>query len=204
MALGYLILLDYERSEHLLNKSITYAKNSHLILDLYRSYTLRAYLFHCQNRKNLATKSLMQSLSLSAEYKIQGYYYLTGKWILTYLNEIVTSNKSAMTRTELWHVNKLKEDLNTYYLVEKESSYCSVDNLISQITNYQLEQGNPLTPREAQIFSLIYTGWKNEQIAEYCKVAPSTIKSHIRNLYQKLSVSNRRQAKTLAEQLMGR
>lgn len=204
MALSCLVLSDYEQSEHLLNKSINYAKNSHLILDLYRSYTLRAYLFHCQNRKNLAIKSLVQSLSLSAEYKIQGYYYLIGKWILTYLNEIATSNKSVMTRTELWHVNKLKEDLETYYLAENASSYCSVDKLIAQITHYQQEQGNPVTPREAQIFSLIYTGWKNEQIAEYCKVAPSTIKTHIRNLYQKLSVSNRRQAKTLAAQLMDR
>lgn len=202
LALANLIQGDYDKSEHLLNLSIRDAQNSHLILDLYRSYALAAYLYHCQNKKNQARTSLLNSLSLSAEYKVHGYYYLTGKWILTYLSDIAGSNQ--LSRTESWHVSKLKDDMTTYYLAIEESSYCSVDNLISQITTYQIEQGNPVTPREAQIFSLIYTGWKNDQIAEYCKVAPSTIKSHIRNLYQKLSVSNRRQAKALATQLIER
>ncbi|MCE0495142.1 HTH-type transcriptional regulator MalT [Vibrio salinus] len=202
IALACLIQKNYDRSECLLNQSIADAEKSHLLVDLYRSHILLANVYHMQNRKKLAKESLLQSLSLSAEYKICGYYYLTGKWVLTYLNEIINVNKSTLTRTEIWHTYKLRDHLNTYYFAAEETSQHSEHNLVFQISHYQREQGSPLTPREAQIFSLIYTGWKNDQIADYCKVAPTTVKSHIRNLYQKLSVSNRQQAKALADQLM--
>ena len=50
---------------------------------------------------------------------------------------------------------------------------------------------SPLTQREWQVLGLIYSGYSNEQISTELQVAPTTIKTHIRNLYQKIGVNNR-------------
>lgn len=51
-----------------------------------------------------------------------------------------------------------------------------------------------LTQREIEILSLVAVGAKNEEIADKLYVSPHTIKTHLYNIYKKLSVSNRLQA----------
>jgi LuxR family maltose regulon positive regulatory protein len=48
----------------------------------------------------------------------------------------------------------------------------------------ELIRTSPLTQREWQVLGLIYSGYSNEQIAGELAVAATTIKTHIRNLYQ--------------------
>jgi DNA-binding NarL/FixJ family response regulator len=51
-----------------------------------------------------------------------------------------------------------------------------------------------LTPQEVRILQLITEGLDNGTIAEILSVSPNTIKSHIRNIFSKLGVSDRTQA----------
>jgi len=51
-----------------------------------------------------------------------------------------------------------------------------------------------LTHREIEILSLVAVGAKNEEIAGKLFVSSHTIKTHLYNIYKKLSVSNRLQA----------
>ena len=51
-----------------------------------------------------------------------------------------------------------------------------------------------LTHREIEILSLVAIGAKNDEIADKLFVSPHTIKTHLYNVYKKLSVSNRLQA----------
>ncbi|UMX63147.1 LuxR C-terminal-related transcriptional regulator [Klebsiella pneumoniae] len=44
------------------------------------------------------------------------------------------------------------------------------------------------------MLGLIYSGYSNEQITGELDVAATTIKTHIRNLYQKLGVAHRQDA----------
>ncbi|WP_413699910.1 LuxR C-terminal-related transcriptional regulator [Psychromonas sp. KJ10-10] len=60
----------------------------------------------------------------------------------------------------------------------------------------------PLTPREWQVLGLIYSGYRNHEIAKTMGVAPTTIKTHIRNVYQKLGLEDRKEALQLSEQLV--
>ncbi|MGD8366004.1 MAG: response regulator transcription factor [Desulfobacterales bacterium] len=53
---------------------------------------------------------------------------------------------------------------------------------------------NPLTPRETEILVLVSAGAKNEQIAEELHISPNTVKTHIYNIFKKISVPNRLQA----------
>jgi DNA-binding CsgD family transcriptional regulator len=59
----------------------------------------------------------------------------------------------------------------------------------------------PLSNRELEVLRLIDAGLSNQQIAERLSVAPSTIKTHINNIYGKLGVDTRVQALNRAREL---
>ncbi|HTX79253.1 MAG TPA: response regulator transcription factor [Longilinea sp.] len=59
----------------------------------------------------------------------------------------------------------------------------------------------PLSSRELDVLRLIDAGLSNQQIADKLSVAPSTVKTHINNIYGKLGVQTRVQAVTKAREL---
>lgn len=59
----------------------------------------------------------------------------------------------------------------------------------------------PLSERELEVMGLIAAGLKNREIAEELYIALSTVKSHIKNIYGKMGVSNRVQAVSRAREL---
>lgn len=48
-----------------------------------------------------------------------------------------------------------------------------------------------LTVREREVMELVYNGFTNNDIAETLYISVNTVKKHIRNIYEKLDVSNR-------------
>lgn len=52
-----------------------------------------------------------------------------------------------------------------------------------------------LTARELSIFKLIGAGKSNKEIAEMSYVELSTVKTHVNNLYSKLDIKNRKEAR---------
>lgn len=77
-----------------------------------------------------------------------------------------------------------------------------IADIVSRPEVPELIRTSPLTRREWQILGLIHAGLSNEQIAEQLSVAPTTIKTHIRSLYQKQNIRRREEAIHLAGQLL--
>ena len=48
-----------------------------------------------------------------------------------------------------------------------------------------------LSPRELEIVSAVVAGYSNKEIAEYFKICENTVKHHLSNIFDKLSVSTR-------------
>ena len=61
--------------------------------------------------------------------------------------------------------------------------------------------GEPLSPREREILSLLVQGRTAEEIASLLFVAPSTVRSHVKSLYAKLGVHRRIEAANKAREL---
>jgi LuxR family maltose regulon positive regulatory protein len=59
----------------------------------------------------------------------------------------------------------------------------------------------PLTPREREVLRLIAAGNSNPEIAAKLVIAVTTVKTHVKNIYGKLQVTNRYQAVARAKEL---
>jgi ATP/maltotriose-dependent transcriptional regulator MalT len=58
-----------------------------------------------------------------------------------------------------------------------------------------------LTPREIEILTLLTRQLSDKEIASQLVISVNTVRFHLKNIYAKLSVSNRRQAALRAQEL---
>lgn len=85
--------------------------------------------------------------------------------------------------------------------VDELRVYLSDDNQEDTLKSKPQPLAEPLTNRELEVLSLIAEGLTNPQIAEKLYLSTGTVKVHTRNIYGKLSVSNRTEAVVVAQGL---
>jgi DNA-binding CsgD family transcriptional regulator len=56
------------------------------------------------------------------------------------------------------------------------------------------EQESTLTPREQEVLKLVARGFSNKEVADILGISPDTVKTHVRNIFSRLNVTDRTQA----------
>ncbi|HEY2257832.1 MAG TPA: LuxR C-terminal-related transcriptional regulator, partial [Variovorax sp.] len=85
--------------------------------------------------------------------------------------------------------------------VERLISGCQRKSMSASPADAAAELSETLSPRERSILVLIAEGQSNKEVARLLGVAPETVKSHMKNIFIKLSVERRAQAVARARSL---
>ncbi|OOF43742.1 transcriptional regulator MalT [Rodentibacter rarus] len=197
-----LILLEkYDEAEKILNRVIQTAQKLKLISDLNRALILRNRLYYLTGNKDAAQQDLIQALQLTRQTNFISVFVVEGETMAQQIRQLLQSN--ILDELTVHKAQFILRNINQYYrhkFAHFDEQF--VNNLISNPKVPELLKISPLTPREWQVLGLIYSGYSNEQISDELQVATTTIKSHIRNLYQKIGVSNRNEAIDYAKELL--
>jgi len=78
-------------------------------------------------------------------------------------------------------------------LLEGNARQYSLSGGILENLEAHLMPGEKLTPREIEITILIIKGYTNKDIASKLFVSPNTVKTHLRNIYNKFGVSKKKE-----------
>ena len=106
-----------------------------------------------------------------------------------YISKLLLSLRKSENGMVRIYVSKLLKEIELDRVSELRRQQCLVGLI------------DPLSQREIEILRLIVIGLKNKEIASNIFVSPNTVKTHIRNIYGKLCVANRKQAILRAQEL---
>lgn len=179
----------------------TEAQQYQLVTDTNRNLIIEACLATSCGQDDVARDKLKAALRLTNQTGMIGNFLIDGSKIGHLLEKL--SHRVDLGDLERHRAQQLMKEISTTQRsrsVHFDEEF--VENLINHPNIPELVRTSPLTQREWQVLGLIYSGLSNEQIAQELDVAGTTIKTHIRNLYQKLNIANRKEAVRTAENLL--
>jgi two-component system NarL family response regulator len=100
--------------------------------------------------------------------------------------------------------DRLAENIRSVYRGEVLLAPTVADKVVQQLSRLQDETGRReevlevLTPREREVFGLASKGLKNKEIANELYLSEKTIKTHLRNIYNKLDLSSKAELRIFA------
>ncbi|WP_434985243.1 HTH-type transcriptional regulator MalT [Vreelandella zhaodongensis] len=198
------LLGHYAEARELLNTLEEQTQRLGLITDANRNQICLAAVAWHEGSTEQAAQHLQKALALASRTALVGSFLRLGKPLGELLGQLNTSgqlNSLEQARAErlLALASRQKEFGSARRLMLDETV---IADIVARPDVPELIRTSPLTRREWQILGLIHAGLSNEQIAEQLSVAPTTIKTHIRSLYQKQNIRRRDEAIALAGQLL--
>ena len=147
---------------------------------------LLTHAYYRQGRLDPALDLLEEAVTMAAPGGWCYAFVEGGTAMIELLRQV--RKRSSMGASVDWLLEEIRQ---TGTMDASEREDVSSDNLQSEI----LDQ---LTNRETDILQLLAQRLSNKEIADTLFVSPETVKTHLKNIFQKLHVSNRRQAVTRA------
>lgn len=198
---AHISLEQYDEAQTALSFLSQEAHDSNLVTDTNRNIIVEAVLAVQLHEEDRAKALVKEALSMTNQTGMIGNFLVDGATIGHLLEKL--SNKLELGDLERHRAQQLMKDIST---TQRSRSVHFDEEFIEKLINHpnipELVRTSPLTQREWQVLGLIYSGFSNEQIAQELDVAGTTIKTHIRNLYQKLNIANRKEAISTAENLL--
>ncbi|EHU0374820.1 HTH-type transcriptional regulator MalT [Vibrio cholerae] len=192
---------ELNEARHTLDFIQEQAQKYQLVTDTNRNLIVEALLAITEGDDLQACDKLKQALRLTNQTGMIGNFLIDGSKIGHLLEKLVHNGELGDLERHRAHL--LLKEIST---TQRSRSIHFDEEFVEKLVNHpnipELVRTSPLTQREWQVLGLIYSGFSNEQIAHELDVAGTTIKTHIRNLYQKLNIANRKEAVQTAEQLL--
>ncbi|RWR02424.1 transcriptional regulator MalT [[Pantoea] beijingensis] len=201
IARAQILLGQYDEAEVVLDELNDNARRLRLVSDLNRNLLLMNSLYWQTDRKSEAQKALIEALSLANRTGFVSHFVIEGEAMAQQLRQLLQLN--TLPELEQHRAQRILRDINQHHrhkFAHFDETF--VSRLLTHPQVPELIRTSPLTQREWQVLGLIYSGYSNDQIAGELDVAATTIKTHIRNLYQKLGVVHRQEAVQQAQQLL--
>ncbi|WP_280553854.1 LuxR C-terminal-related transcriptional regulator [Halomonas sp. 25-S5] len=195
-----------DEARGLLEALETQAARFGLVTDANRNRLCLALLEWQYGHEPAALDHLAAAMGLASRTALTGSFLRLGRPLsdmLTRLLETREMDELARRRAErLLELAGRQRDFGRAVRLMLDESV--IADIVARPDVPELIRTSPLTRREWQILGLIHAGLSNEQIAEQLSVAPTTIKTHIRSLYQKQGIRRREEAIALAGDLLAR
>jgi LuxR family transcriptional regulator, maltose regulon positive regulatory protein len=138
---------------------------------------LQSVLKQKQGHINKAAEVMEKALELAVKSGWIRPFIEAGTCVIDILNHLIKRNI---------YVDYCKKIIEVFENYEKRP----LTNISLQKTSGET-LNEPLTQRELEILSLLSLGLKNREIGDRIFLAPTTVKKHIYNIYQKLDVHSR-------------
>jgi len=201
IARAQILLGEFEPAEMVLEELNENARSLRLMSDLNRNLLLQNQLYWQSGRKNDAQRVLLEALQLANRTGFISHFVIEGETMAQQLRQLIQLN--TLPELDQHRAQRILREINQHHrhkFAHFDETF--VERLLTHPEVPELIRTSPLTQREWQGLGLIYSGYSNEQIAGELAVAATTIKTHIRNLYQKLGVAHRQDAVLHAQQLL--
>ncbi|WP_253649975.1 HTH-type transcriptional regulator MalT [Vibrio sp. Y29_XK_CS5] len=201
IARAHINLGQYDEARQALDFLQSEARRTNLVTDTNRNLVVEAVFAARQKDEEQAKALLKEALVMTNQTGMVGNFLIDGATIGGLLEKL--SLRHELGDLERHRAQQLMKDISSN---QRSRSIHFDEDFIEKLVNHpnvpELVRTSPLTQREWQVLGLIYSGFSNEQIAQELDVAGTTIKTHIRNLYQKLNIANRKEAIVTAENLL--
>ncbi|MBV7297125.1 HTH-type transcriptional regulator MalT [Enterovibrio paralichthyis] len=177
------------------------AKEYQLVTDQNRNLIVEAVLAKHDQDTALAKTLLHDALILTNQTGMIANFLIDGELLSPTLQDLLHQRAlGTLERHRAQQMLKVITSNERSRSVHFDEEF--VSKLVSDPNVPELVRNSALTQREWQVLGLIYSGFSNEQIAQELDIAGTTIKTHIRNLYQKLDITNRKEAIVTAESII--
>ncbi|NIY49402.1 HTH-type transcriptional regulator MalT [Cedecea colo] len=196
-----ILLGEFDPAEMVLEELNENARSLRLMSDLNRNLLLLNQLYWQSGRKSDAQRVLLEALALANRTGFISHFVIEGEAMAQQLRQLIQLN--TLPELDQHRAQRILREINQHH----RHKFAHFDeNFVNRLLTHpevpELIRTSPLTQREWQVLGLIYSGYSNEQIAGELDVAATTIKTHIRNLYQKLGVAHRQDAVQHAQKLL--
>ncbi|WP_312239433.1 HTH-type transcriptional regulator MalT [Pantoea sp.] len=201
IARAQILLGEVELAEVVLEELNDNARALRLMSDLNRNLLLQNKVYWQKGRKGEAQRVLIEALQLARSTGFVSHFVIEGEMMAQQLRQLIQLN--TLSELDSHRAQRILREINKHH----RQRFAHFDEgFVSRLLHHpdvpELIRTSPLTQREWQVLGLIYSGYSNDQIAGELAVAATTIKTHIRNLYQKLGVSHRADAMNQAQSLL--
>jgi LuxR family maltose regulon positive regulatory protein len=160
---------------------------------LIEAQILRALTLNIQGKTDESIELFIQTLTITEPEGYIRIFVNEGKQVQTLLSKTLSIlNKRSDPKQTLPTPTYLEKLLTAFYHSPQFSRFIGTSKPLKPVVFSPLVE--PLSDRELEVLTLLKDGKSGREIAKLLVVSNNTVKVHIRNIYQKLEVHNRREA----------